>query len=245
MPGIAFVGDSFCASYGIDAWKNRWDPDLFQWDIPPTYIDRVVSHFNYTFHAFGFGGKSWWYSRQKFLENIEKFRDDLEVIVFCHTNPDRINNAWNEDLAVHHPSDSRESKVYYRSILDGDFNRWAQKNWFREISQEWGHLTLIHFHCFTETPAWSDLLTGVVFTTPLHHISIGEIVGDQKILDHTMRTDRRSNHLNDHNNMILGDIIIEEITNHRPGQKSLPLDRFHMPNKNSVNWPNEPYVTLV
>lgn len=247
MAAIAFVGDSFCASYGLDQWKERGCTLNQLGTTEPTFINQVVQANQYDLYPFGFGGKSWWFSRQKFMEELERipdyiFHDQLEVIVFVHTDPHRINNAWN--VVLTNTRSSNASVInYYKNIFDDEFHKWAQQRWFEEIKHRWGHLKTIHFHAFTETPDWSHLLPGVVYTTPLIHISIGELTGNEKEIDKMILEDKRFNHLNAKNNQVLANVILRTIYNYVPGHYKLDLSEFDIVNPNSTHFPHPGYGT--
>jgi len=251
MAAIAFVGDSFCASYNYEFWKSRGCTTWQKGVETPTYLDIVARANCYTLHPFGFGGKSWWYSRCRFIEELERlpksfFADQLETIVFCHTNPSRINNAWNRELSN---TDSDTSFVvdYYKHIFDGQFNEWAHQQWFKEIAEKWGHLKTIHFHCFPETVHLSRLLPGMVYTTPLIWASVGELTGtDNEITQHLIHDNQfghRFNHLNAHNNNALAEFILGSIYNYSPGQYEIDLSNFAQVNPNSKRWPDPGFGT--
>lgn len=247
MAAIAFVGDSFCASYSLEDWTSRGCP-VNQWGTrEASYLDIVTQTNNFTLYPYGFGGKSWWYSRQRFVEDLQRipqeiFEDQLEVIVFCHTNSGRINNAWNRELS-NSDTTAPEIQHYYRNIFDGDFNDWAQQQWFEEIAERWNHIKTIHFHCFTDSVKWSDLLPGVVYTTPLVHISIGELQGTDKEISEYLRTDKRNNHLNSHNNKVLADFILGAIYDYQPGQYEIDMNNFDVVNPNASKWPKPGFGT--
>lgn len=251
MAAIAFVGDSFCAGYNYEFWKLRGCP-LWQKGVePPTYLDIVSRTNNYTLYPFGFGGKGWWYSRCRFIEELERlpkslFADQLETIVFCHTNPGRINNAWNRELS-NTEIDTSVIIDYYKHIFDGQFNEWAQQQWFKEITERWGHLKTIHFHCFPETVHLSHLLSGMIYTTPLVHISIGELTGSDKEISHQLvhdnKADHRFNHLNACNNNALAKLILRSIYDYRPGQYEIDLSIFDQVNPNASRWPDPGFGT--
>jgi hypothetical protein len=251
MAAIAFVGDSFCAAYNHESWKSRECTTWQKGVETPTYLDIVAQTNGYTLYPFGFGGKSWWYSRCRFIEELERlpkslFADQLETIVFCHTNPGRINNAWNRELS-NTDTDSSFAIDYYKRIFDGQFNEWAQQQWFKEIAEKWGHLKTIHFHCFTETVPLSHLLPGMVYTTPLIWVSIGELTGSdneiEKKLIHDNRSDSRFNHLNAHNNKVLAEFILGAIYDYRPGQYEIDTSNFDIINPKATRWPNPGYGT--
>lgn len=242
MAAIAFVGDSFCASYGYEDWKTRGCTINQYGTEQPTFVDLVAKRTGLMLHPYGFGGKSWWFSRQRFMEELERmpasiFADQLEVIVFCHTNSSRINNGWNRELS-NTDTRSAEAMNFYRHIFDNEFNEWAQEQWFREINRRWGHLKTVHFHCFPGSSKHSNLLPGVVFNTPLIYISVGELTGTDADIHNQIVNDKRFNHLSDYNNQILADIISENLYNYCPGHKELDLSRFKIVNPNSINFPH-------
>lgn len=247
MSAIAFVGDSFCASYRAqDIVEHGWPP-LQHGTNESTYLDIVAKTNRYTLYPYGFGGKSWWYSRQRFIDDLQRipkeiFADQLEVIVFCHTNSGRINNAWNRELS-NTDTTPPEMQYYYRNVFDGDFHDWAQQQWFKEIAERWGHLKTIHFHCFPESVKWSDLLPGVVYTTPLIHISMGELQGTEKEIDQAIKIDKRYNHFNSHNNQAMAECILSTIYNYTPEHRKINLDNFNIVNQNAFRWPNAGFGT--
>ena len=247
MAAIAFVGDSFCSS---SKFSLNLEPRFISSQSKtsdPTFINQIAESTEYNVYSFGYGGKSWWFSRCQFVKALDsiprkKFRDQLEVIVFFHTNPGRINNAYNYDLD-NTPSGDPAINSYYKHIFDQDFHKWAQQHWFREINQNWNQIKTIHFHSFTETLEYSHLLPGVVYNTPLIHVSVGELQGTKKEIDNRLLTDTRWNHLNTKNNMVLADIIIRTIDNYCPGNYDLDLSEFDIQNPNSINFPGGNYGT--
>lgn len=247
MSAIAFVGDSFCASYNRAEWQQRRSPPNQFGSDCPTYLDIVTKNNNYTLYPFGYGGKSWWFSRYRFIEELERipaaiFSDQLETIVFCHTNPDRINNGWNIQLN-NTDTISPDIQHFYRYLFDSDFNDWAQQQWFREISLRWSNIKTIHLHCFPKTIEWSHLLPGMVFTLPLIHVSIGELEGTDSEIDKQIFKDTRFNHLSEHNNKVLAEWISGAIYDYRPGHYDISLNNFKCINPNAQRWPSKGYGT--
>jgi len=241
MPAIAFVGDSYCASYGQALHTKRGCPLYQVGTNDPTYPDLVAKALNYNLYPCGYGGKGWWFSRQRLLDEITATGQTPEIIVFCHSDSQRINNAWDIQL---HNTPGPQSRDYYKYIHDDEFNRWAQKQWFKEIASCWAEIKTIHFHCFTQTPDWSDLLPGMVYTTPLVHISVGELTGTEaEILSQMGENEKRKNHLSARNNQVLGEVILDAINDYRPGKHELDLGRFELINHNSVKFPHTGYGT--
>ena len=255
MNNIVFVGDSYCASYNNDSslLKDQLSKDQnsvtcqhkVSDDGIPCHPSLVANHFNCSLHPHGYGGKSWWYSRQKYRQfYLNAFSiDNTLAVIFFHTHPNRINNAWNDNLAkrLH---DAVAIKQYYLEIHDPDYDNWACQQWFKEIAQEHTQVKTIHFHCFPETVKWSDLLPGMIYTTPLIHISIGELTGtDTEIMNKSSTAEDRHNHLNEHNNRALSDIIIHSIENYQPGQQTIDLSKFQQVNPNANRFPNLKFGT--
>jgi hypothetical protein len=245
---IAFIGDSYCCTYGLNDFQKHRDHSQNGTDNP-THPDLVVKHFDADIEPFGYGGRSWWYSRSKFENrwgwNFEEVEKQFEALIFFHTDHGRINNSWNDKLGPRN-NDGKLDEVqasYYKYIFDMDFNRWAQEQWFREINRRFNHLKTIHFHCFIPTPNTIQLLPGVVFTTPLIHISLGELIGSDNHITNYLQNESRANHLSDHNNQALAQVIIQALEHYTPGQYSIPMDRFEIINPNATRWPDPGYGT--
>lgn len=236
---IAFIGDSYCARYGIDDFNARGNPPCQGGTNNPTHPDLVVKHFDAILEPYGFGGQSWWYSRTKFFNNNlfdnNIVDNDFEALIFFHTNCDRINNAWNPNLG---PQITNEiTKSYYKHIHCDQFNHWSQESWFREINRRFSHLKTIHFHCFIGTAKIENLLPGMVFKTPLIHISVGELTGSDDNITKQLYNDRRDNHFSEHNNRALAQVIIQALEHYSPGQYDIPIENFEIINRNATQWP--------
>lgn len=242
---IFFVGDSYCDSYDFNLWKDLGCPG-WQHGIKTSHLSITSEHFNYRLHPHGYGGKSWWYSRSKFLEDFRQSSArgdfDLKAIVFFHTSYSRLNNAWDDSIS-NTPEDDL-LKSFYKNFYDDDFQLWAQAQWFHELSREYKTIKTLHFFCFDIIPDMLKILPGMVFGTPLIHISIGELTGtDQEILDKCSYRESRFNHLSEDNNRILAEIIINSLENYRPGYHELDLRKFIHVNKNATNWPKPGFGT--
>ena len=249
---IFFVGDSFCASYDIDLWKslgcNLWQGPMTKDNTPfrHTHPTIVSEHLNYRLHPHGYGGKSWWYSRNKFLNDFnissKKPTFDLKCIIFFHTDCGRFNNSEHELSA---DTDRNYLKIFYKKYYDEEFYRWAQLQWFHELQRDFKNIKTIHFSCTPFLPGADQLLPGMVFNTPLIQISLGELTGSEKdILLLSSAKETRANHLNEENNRILAEIIIKSIQSYKPGTYELDLKSFCCPNKNARNWPASGFGTL-
>jgi hypothetical protein len=131
--------------------------------------------------------------------------------------------------------------AHYRHLYDDKFHCWAQEQWFREIHQRFSHLKTIHLHCFPDTVPLSHLLPGCVYTTPLIHISVGELSGTEIEISKQLSRDTRYNHMSQYNNQVLADVIIDAIDNYTPGTYKLPMEKFNRPNPNAENFPHGTY----
>lgn len=250
---IAFIGDSFCCTYGQGDFEAHGSQLRQVGTKDPTHPNIVVNHFNAAIDPCGYGGRSWWYSRSKFEDKWSHRLDQLEkecmALVFFHTEHSRINNNWNDKLGMLQNCKSdgatgRAVENYYQHIFDEKFNQWAQEQWFREINRRYGHLKTVHFHCFNDTQRIGHLLPGVVFDTPLLHISIGELTGTcDEIIKKMGLTETRHNHLSEHNNRALAEVIIQAIENMAPGHYNIPMDNFEIINPNAVKWPHGNFGT--
>ena len=243
---IAFVGDSFCATYNMNT--ALVDINQGQTDSP-AYPNIVANHFQCTVSPYGFGGKSWWYSWSKFWREWEHKLDQLEAIVFTHTSNDRINSAVSDEFPLMSNWSfgaprglAQVNEDYFKYIHDHHFSMWAQEQYFKMLKEKFDNIKTVHLHCFQFSTQNSHLLPGVVFNTPLMHVSIGEVRGSEKKIIKAM-SDGRPNHLSPHNNQALADVIIQALTNYKPSQCQIPLAGFEQYNPNAANWPHGVYWT--
>jgi len=246
---IAFVGDSYCACYGMHvqqhAKSSRWQCK----STSPAWTSLVAEHFDTVPLAHGFGSKSWWYSRVSFLKALEKtpqLFDEIDAVIFCHTDYSRINNSDNHDLSNSIQSSQDQAvSLYLRHLYDTTFQKWTCEQWFKEIAEMFGAKKTIHFHSFLNTIPMSDYLPGTVFTTPLVHITVGQETGTTTQIENSMSNtaNHRHNHFNDHNNRAMAHIVIDALEDYQPGQRSIDLTRFDQPNVNAHRWPAPGYGT--
>jgi hypothetical protein len=256
---IAFVGDSFCSTIRKDHWirngKKQAQPVLND-PSRAAFPSVVADHYDLNLLAHGYGGKSWWYSRSQFLKQLAenpKIKDKLDAIVFCHTNHHRINSdAYYASSANHHQREdtsylneedrqtSQAQVQWIKHLYDEEFQKWAQLNWFREISREWSHIKQVHFHCFGSTDAQHNhLLVGQRFTTPLIQISVAELAGSAREISSQLSNDSaRANHLSDANNRVLAKIIIDALDNYKHIITDLDMSVFNIVNPNYAKFPN-------
>lgn len=257
---IAFIGDSFCADYNgfgpqllLDAsymkWKNQGAHNAKYLCWPSILAERL----DCKIANFGFGGASWWHSWQLFItfcwDNPSFAREQLETIVFCHTNPDRINSLHHvsslpDQLDQYH---SRGIEYYYRHLYDHSFGVWAQKQYFHEIKYLFSDIKTIHLFSLhidpTDIPGF-DQLPGIRFLNPLIWISVGELTGSESEIRFNIGAgETRINHLNEHNNRVLAEVLFQEIENYHVGNRTLDYDLFDIQNPNFREWPHGNFAT--
>lgn len=189
------LGDSFCAS------PNGW----------PSHLANLLDA---DFISHGIGGQSWY----NIADWMDRHPDDVaqaDIIVFAHTNAERIPTRNIEIGKVDHskvPANEIEHAIhlYYKHIHCTNFLHFAQKLWFKHITDTFSDKTLVHLHCFPGHSVEADsLLTGVSIQPPLIELSM---------LEKDARTfnDQRKNHFSDENNRWLAEQIFHAIeTGHR------------------------------
>lgn len=206
---IIVVGDSFCSS------AEHW---------PQSLADQLdLNLICYTDGA----GQSWWDARN-WLQGLPAEQiNNTEVMVFAHTNAERIPTTDKELGKIDHSAPAKTEietaiKLYYKYIFEPQFMHWTQQQWFQEIGRLYGNKRLVHLHCFPWTLELSTLLTGINVTTCLTALSLNELGAEQM----TLYNDHRPNHLNKHNNHVLASQIAELIRSGRSGSCSLDISKF-------------------
>lgn len=262
---IVFVGDSYCSSWSgasviphLHSQQKDEDATHFSW------LDVAASKLELNLYSFGFAGRSWYYSRKQLFDHMEYDPDwinSVDLMVFCHTNANRFNtgngDVGNEmmdrsyrphklDHQYQYKLDLAESlQRWLTDLIDNPYQNWCQEQWFHEIARTFGAVRQIHFNNFPFTvDKTTAILPGVVYTTPLVHISLGEATGtDAEITNNFLINDRRVNHFSSHNNLALGNVIAATAQDYQPGVRPIDLSEFDLPNKNAVNWPNPGFGT--
>lgn len=254
MKHIAFIGDSFCASYNRAEWESRgWHP----WQLPadgaawPSLVaDRVKMHPHYH----GYCGKSWWYSRHQFYKKcLEKFHTgQFDVIIFCHTDHTRANCIVEPLVNLMPKPDTEEKKLINQAqnmwkgyIYDDVFQQWCQNNWVSEIKQTFKHVPkIIQFTNFNPTLFNNENYHGMCYTTPLITIQVGQYTGTESYISNMVATELQSNHMSNENNIAMADLVTDAINNYQPGLHEIDLKKFHIVNPNAINWCyHQPYGT--
>lgn len=257
---IAFVGDSFCAAIDPGHLKlfsgPRFNPhritrkglnsaNIVFW--PSIVIDQLGQNFAH----YGFAGRSWWYSWNKFWSDWNHRLNDLHAVVFLHTSHERLNNSTDDQL-FHLPchdtepwpmakffnddSRNRAVKSYYINIHDSAFNQWCQQQYFKTIRELLPDIRQIHFFCFSApSQITCDILPGIRFTTPLVALSAAELGATGRLPS----GDLRANHFNEHNNRAMAQLVIDALNNYTPRISSIPLDGWDLQvEPNDSLWPH-------
>jgi hypothetical protein len=254
MKKILYIGDSYCATYSYNH-TERVDDQHHQGVV---ITDNLVSHLNVAanllnteFIPFGYAGKSWYYSRSRFLKYFDEHPELLEqteAVVFFHTDAYRYNTV-NLHISTNLMSDIKDRlpeelmyvepyRAWLKYLMDPNFQTWAQTQWFHEINIIFSKVNKIHFCNFDNVIDRSKVLEGMTFVTPLFDLCLGEMEGtDQEILAKLDSNDSRANHLNEHNNKELGKLVANAVNNYLPGRYPIDTSTFYLPNKNAHKWP--------
>ncbi len=215
---ILIVGDSFCASPG--GWPSR-----------------LASALNLLLISHGCGGQSWWDARE-FIESLSpSVIESTEVMVFVHTNSDRIPTHNTQIGLINHsqtPKTQIEEAVqlYYKYIHEPKFLNWAQQQWFLEINQRWSTKKIVHLHSFPWSINNGELLLGLNITTNLCSISLNELGATDFILFN----DPRANHLNEYNNIVLSQQLTNLIQNYKKQKIGLNTNLFDLKTNHWFDW---------
>ena len=260
---LVVVGDSYCSSARTNLIYNEFDSDAVGQQVNPdpklhSWIDVAANHLNLNLYSFGYAGRSWYYSRQalfRYIADNPGWVDQIECMVFCHTDAYRYNTG---NGGVHNSlylSDSYRDhqqqllanalRNWTVELMDPPFQGWAQEQWFYEIAREFKHINQIHFNNYHHTVEKSiNILPGVVFTTPLVYLSLGETSGtDEEIVKKYMTHDSRVNHFNAHNNIALGNLVSSTVQTYQPGHYTIDSSKFDIVNPNATKWPNPGFGT--
>lgn len=185
---ILVVGDSFCAER-----TNSSD-----WPL------ALATHLNMNLLGFGLKGESWWFIRKKFLELYNSIQvDDIELIVFCHTEPHRIIGT---EQTIQHIDEHRKTVKHYLTHLQNtEFNDWVCTQWFRELNRMLAHKKVIHIQNFDSTKNYFNELKGLKLVSPtLSEISQREF---GSAFNDVLKNDTRRNHFNQATNIKFGKLL--------------------------------------
>jgi hypothetical protein len=262
---IVFVGDSYCSCWAGPSPIPHCHAQQKDEDIDrPSWLDVAADKLELNLYSFGYAGRSWYYSRQQLFEHMEydpKWIKSVDLMVFCHTDSSRYNTGngtiGNEMLDFNYrplPKDSEyKNKIdlaeslhrWVTDLIDYPYQDWAQEQWFHEIARTFKDIKQIHFNNYTfTTDKTSSILPGVIYTTPLVHISLGEATGtDAEVTKNFMTEDNRVNHFSPHNNRTLGNLVATTAQNYQPGVYSIDTSNFEIINPNATRWPASGFGT--
>jgi hypothetical protein len=206
---IIVVGDSFCSA------AEHW----------PKILANLLD-LNLICYTNG-AGQSWWDARNWLQSLPAESIDNASVMVFAHTNAERIPTTDKQLGKIDHSAPAQTEiqtaiKLYYKYIFEPPFMSWAQQQWFKEIGDLYGHKQLVHLHCFPWTLSQATWLSGINITTNLTALSLNELGAEQM----TLFNDHRPNHLNEHNNHELAGQVAELINTGGSGSHALDTGRF-------------------
>ena len=212
MKNIIIVGDSFCVN------SKGW----------PEHLAKLL---NLKLINYGLGGGAWWSVNRFLLTLTQEQIDNSEIIIFVHTNAERIPTTVEEincinllDLNLNNELE-RAVSLHYKYIHDSDFLCWAQSKWFEEINDRWSNIKVIHLHSFPDSLIQrGHLLRGMQIIPSLSTISLDEIAAKDNILIGDMRI----NHLNTYNNTELAQQLFQLIGNYQVGKVSLDISKFNL-----------------
>jgi hypothetical protein len=256
---IVFVGDSFCSNFREPCsippvYAQQYDYGKQSW------LNVSSQELGLDLYSFGFSGRSWFYSRSQFFRHMNdnpSFRDSIELLVFCHTDSGRFNTGngeiGNEMLVEDYRPDVNDPlrknklnkasalKIWFADLQDGALQDWSQEQWYYEIARDFSDIKQIHFnnYPFTQEKTARILGTvGMVYSTPLIHLSLGELTGtDKDITKHGMAQDQRTNHFSEINNRALAQVLVQAYQNYQIGVHEIDYNKFDIKNWNAFKWP--------
>lgn len=222
MNNIIIVGDSFCSS-------------------PEGWPKMLADMLELNLINFGDAGAHWW-TQLHFL-NTEISHDDkknTDVIIFCHTEMNRIPSRNNDVTKVNRMNKKfsgddidQAVNLYYKYISDWKFLNWAQDKWFEEISNTWATIPkVIHLHSFPWTLDKIHMLKGMNVSPSLAALCLNEV--DAKLSSDIPIT--TLNHFNDNNNYVLSKEIKRLIDNYKETVVELDISKFDQKTDRWLDW---------
>lgn len=144
MKSIFVIGDSFCF--------HRTQHD----DWPVVLANRI----NAKLIGDGYRGQHWWFIREQFLKMLRGIKfEDIELFVFCHTDPHRI--VGTEKTIEYTESDMPLVKTYLTNLENKSYNNWCCEKWFEECNKIFDNQKVIHIQNFPTTKSYFGILNGV------------------------------------------------------------------------------------
>jgi hypothetical protein len=218
MKNIIVVGDSFCSD--VSTWPGF-----------------LAQHLGLNLICQGVPGGHWWHNRDFLLKLSAEVLNQTDIMVFVHTNAHRI-PTLDQNLGKLNTDGSGKSELeqavylYNKYINDVMYAEWAQRAWFKEIAEVWGHKKLCHLQAFPWSADYQNLLSGLVILPNLTALSLNELGSE----NFTLMNDTRSNHFNTHNNQILAQELAQLISGNSQGVQQLNLGRFEQRTQRWLGW---------
>jgi hypothetical protein len=222
MKNIIVVGDSFCSS--PDGWPGM-----------------LADMLGLKMINFGDPGAHWW--TQLYFLNTEITSEDIdntEVIVFCHTEMNRMPTRNREVTTVNRMNKKffnndvdKAVELYYKYISDWKFLDWAQDKWFEDISDKWSHIPkVVHLHSFPWSLNKTDLLQGMNVSPSLASLCLNEV--DAKLASEIPIT--TANHFSDVNNLVLAKEIKRLIDSYIEESVEFDVSKFDQKTDKWLDW---------
>ena len=158
MNEIYIGGDSFCF--------ERRNPDRMNHSWPVI----LASKLNLKLNGTGFAGRGFWRTRLDLINYLKNNRkNNVDLFILCHTNPDRLISSEYASLLVSGestvcygyngqydkilvPHNNKEiSEMYYKYMYESEIHNWAMKQWFAELNVILKDKNVIHLFCFDKT----------------------------------------------------------------------------------------------
>jgi hypothetical protein len=237
---IVFCGDSF-AAWSEQATGNFQHTTRHKY---PSYLDLVSRDLGIDYHCFGYGTKSWWYSRCKMFDYMDanpKIWEKVDTVVITHTSDGRFPSS-EDAVSLYDIGNFKKPAymiealdTYYTKLVDCRFHSWAQERFVDECATKFRDRKIINFICFSHEMYLLDKMPGMSCTIPLFALSAAEFdtAGDANLAySHAVSTDMshetRVCHFSAANNRALADSITWAITNYAPGLWDLELSKFQI-----------------
>jgi len=219
---LVVIGDSFCSS-------------------PEGWPGHLANQLNLNLINFGDPGAHWW-TQLYFLENEipEEDKENIEVIVFCHTEMNRMPTRNREVTKVNRMNQKffgnevdKAVELYYKHISDWKFLDWAQNKWFEEIGQKWSHIPkIVHLHSFPWSWEKRELLKGMNVWPSLAALALNEV--DAKGSNEIPIT--TPNHFNNDNNWILAKEVKRLIDDYSESDVEFNVSEFKQMTDRWLDW---------
>lgn len=166
---VLIIGDSFCMN--PEAW--------------PDYLLKKIKCNKFKVH--GEPGAAWWPIRERFLNYAadKEFFDNLDLLIFIHTQKDRIPTRDNRVFAIRPLKISKNNFVsnidervmavslYYKYLHDNIFLIWAQDQWFKEYSEICKNIPCV-VNLFYDPPLSKIDVPGIKIGTGLHDLAMSQ-----------------------------------------------------------------------